>query len=206
MTAGTSRTSLPQINTWFQSGCFWTNQSPLGSLELIVDIPINPRGTHNIYIDDIINLTINIPSTDHVACAKGAALLAMDATTRQNHPEEPMPRESMDARDKLRAEAGPAESKVILGWDFDFRRLIISLPKNKFVAWTTNVSQLLSNETTTVKELESTIGHLGHLTLPQSSSQPPTNGNQPLFHQNQQDLQERPDPNALFPQDCKTRY
>ena len=39
-------------------------------LELIVDIPINPQGTHNIYIDDIISLTIGIPGTDHVACAK----------------------------------------------------------------------------------------------------------------------------------------
>ena len=71
----------------------------------------------------------------------------------------------MDGRDTLRAEAGPAESKVILGWDFDFRRLIISLPENKFVAWTTNVSQLLLNETTTAKELEPTIVRLGHLTL-----------------------------------------
>jgi hypothetical protein len=84
-------------------------------------IPINPQGMHDIYIDDIINLTINIPGTNHVACAKGATLLAMDATARPNHPKEPTPHESMNARDKLKAEAGPAESKVILGWDFNFR-------------------------------------------------------------------------------------
>ena len=98
------------------------NSIPFGQgLELIVDIPINPRGTHDIYIDDIINLTINIPGTDHVARTKGAALLAMDATAHPNHPKEPTPRKSMDARDKLKAEAGPMESKVIRGWDFDFR-------------------------------------------------------------------------------------
>jgi hypothetical protein len=91
------------------------NSIPFGQgLELIVDIPIDPRGTHDIFIDDIINLTINIPGTDHVARAKGTALLAMDATARPNHPEEPTPHESMDVRDKLRAEAGPAESKVVL--------------------------------------------------------------------------------------------
>ncbi len=68
--------------------------------------------------------------------------------------------------DKLKAEAGLVESKVILGWNFDFRRLIISLPENKIVTWTTNVRHLLLNEaTTTAKELESTISHLGHLTL-----------------------------------------
>ena len=98
------------------------NSIPFGKgLDLIVDIPINPRGTQDIYIDDIINLTIDIPDTDHVARAKGAVLFAMDATLRRNHPEEPTPRESMDARDKLRAEVRPTESKVILGWDFDFR-------------------------------------------------------------------------------------
>ena len=71
----------------------------------------------------------------------------------------------MDATDKLRAKAGPVESKVILGWDFDFSQLMISLLENKFVAWTTNVSQLLSNGTTTAKELEATIGCMGHLAL-----------------------------------------
>jgi hypothetical protein len=71
---------------------------------------------HDIYIDDIINLTIDIPGTNRIACTKGAALLTMDATVHPNHLEEPTPRKSMDARDKLRAEAGPPESKVILGW------------------------------------------------------------------------------------------
>ena len=114
-------------------------------LELIVEILINPQGIHDIYNDDIVNLTINIPGTDHIARAKGAALLAMDATACPNHPEKPTPCESMDARDKLKAESGPVELKVILGWNFDFRRLIISLPENKFVASTKNVRQLLSN-------------------------------------------------------------
>jgi hypothetical protein len=133
--------------------------------ELIGNIPIDPQGTHDIYIDVVINLTIDIPGTDHVARAQAAALLAMDATACQKHAEEPTPCKSMDARDKLRAETGPAELKIILGWDVDFRQLIISLQENKIVAWTTNINQLFSNETTTAKELESTIGHLGHLAL-----------------------------------------
>ena len=94
----------------------------------------------------------------------GAALIAMDATVHLNHPKEPTPQESIDMRDKLKAEAGPAELKVIFGWEFDFRQLIISFLENKF-AWTTNVSQLLLNGTTTAKELKSTIGSFGHLTL-----------------------------------------
>ena len=54
---------------------------------------------------------------------------------------------------------------MILGWEFDFQRLEVALPKNKFIAWTTDVSQLLDNRTTTAKALESTIGRLGHLAL-----------------------------------------
>ena len=111
--------------------------------KLIVDIPINPQGMHDIYIDDIISLTVGISGTNHVTCTQAAALLTIDATARPNHPEEHTPRKSMDTRDKLRAEAGPAELKVILGWDFDFRQLIISLTENKFVAWMTNVGKLL---------------------------------------------------------------
>jgi hypothetical protein len=42
----------------------------------------------------------------------------------------------MDSRDKLLAEAGLSETKVILGWFLDFRKSQISLPKNKFIDWT----------------------------------------------------------------------
>ncbi len=46
----------------------------------------------------------------------------------------------MDARDKLKAEVGLSETKMILGWFFDFQRLMISLPKNKFIAWTSAIN------------------------------------------------------------------
>jgi hypothetical protein len=63
----------------------------------------------------------------------------------------------MDVRDKLLAEAGLSETKVILGWFFDFRKLQISLPENKFIAWVTNVSKLIAEGMTTAKELKLTI-------------------------------------------------
>jgi hypothetical protein len=69
----------------------------------------------------------------------------------------------MGARDKLLVEAGMSETKVILGWFFNFSKLQISLPKNKFIPWTTNINKLIAKRTTTAKELESTIGQLGHL-------------------------------------------
>ena len=132
---------------------------------MIVDIHINPCGSHDLYIDDIVGLTIDISGTNHVACGQATALLTIETTARSNHPNEPIPQESMDARDKLFAEAGLTKLKMILGWEFDFRCLRISLPENKFITWTTDVNHLLAAGTTTAKDLESTIGQLGHLAL-----------------------------------------
>jgi hypothetical protein len=50
--------------------------------DLVVDIPINPRGTQDIYIDDIICLTLDILGTDHVAQGQAAAFLAMPPLVR----------------------------------------------------------------------------------------------------------------------------
>jgi hypothetical protein len=80
-----------------------------------LSIPITPCRTHNIYINNIINLTVNIPGTDHIAQGQAAALLTINATAWQNHPEEPIPCKSMDIRDKLMAEAGFTKTKIILG-------------------------------------------------------------------------------------------
>jgi hypothetical protein len=126
--------------------------------ELIVIIPIDPRGTHDVYINDIIGLTVNIPGSNNIARGQAAALLAINAMAQPNHPNKPIPRESMYTREKLKAEAGLSKKKMILGWSFDFRRLLISLPENKFIAWTTTINKLLVEGLSTAKELESTIG------------------------------------------------
>ena len=69
----------------------------------------------------------------------------------------------MEAQNKLLAEAALEEKKIILGWHVDFCRLIISLPDNKFIAWTVSIKKILSRGTSTAKELETMIGRLGHL-------------------------------------------
>jgi hypothetical protein len=71
----------------------------------------------------------------------------------------------MDARDKLLAEAGLSETKVILGWLFDLRKLQKSLLENKFIAWTMNINKLIADGMTTAKKLKSTIRQLGHPVL-----------------------------------------
>jgi hypothetical protein len=69
----------------------------------------------------------------------------------------------MEARNKLEAEAGLEEQKTILGWLVDTCHLLLSLPNNKFVAWTAILDKVLEGGTTMAKDMESIIGRLGHL-------------------------------------------
>ncbi len=62
----------------------------------------------------------------------------------------------MVAEDKLTAEGGLAETKVILGWHFNFRTLTVSL----YIAWSGEINTMLDRGRTTKKALELTIGLL----------------------------------------------
>jgi hypothetical protein len=131
--------------------------------ELIVDIPVDARGTGDVYIDDLIQATVVIEGTDNAIRCERATLLAIETVARPKDGKEPIPREDMEARNKLEAEAGLEELKTVLGWLLDTRRLRVKLPKNKFIAWSNIIREMIQRGTTTAKELESIIGRLVHL-------------------------------------------
>jgi len=131
--------------------------------ELVVDIPINPRGIYDLYLDDIIGLSLDMPETNNLERSAAAHLLAIATTARPSHENEPIPREAMEAEAKLAAEASPEEIKLILGWLMDFRELLVSLPDNKYIAWSADIKSMLTNGSAKAKQLETLIGRLGHL-------------------------------------------
>jgi hypothetical protein len=88
--------------------------------ELIVDVPIDPRGYADVYIDDTTDLTVNLPGTLNADRLKAAIPLAIEVAARPDDVNEPIPREPMVAQDKLKAEGGLAKLKVVLGWLFNF--------------------------------------------------------------------------------------
>jgi hypothetical protein len=69
----------------------------------------------------------------------------------------------MVAQDKLKAEVGLAETKVILGWHFNFCMLTIILPEQKHIAWSGEIRAMINSGKTMKKALESTIRRLGHV-------------------------------------------
>ena len=54
---------------------------------------------------------------------------------------------------------------MILGWFFDFRRLLVSLPDNKFKAWSDAIREMIQTKITTSSILECNIGRLVHLSM-----------------------------------------
>eukprot|EP00957_Ditylum_brightwellii_P001092 87138-Ditylum_brightwellii.AAC.1 len=112
----------------------------------------------NIYISNTIGLTVDLEDNDKRL--EKAILLVIHAAARSKQNNEPIPREEMAALSKLIAEAGLEEIKMILGWLFDFRHLVISLPDNKFTAWTDSIREILERMESTTKELEQNIGRL----------------------------------------------
>jgi hypothetical protein len=60
------------------------------------------------------------------------------------------------------AEGTPAESQVVLGWVLNTHTLLIQLPGDKFIAWTTDIATILKTGTVTFGSLESTVGRLNH--------------------------------------------
>ncbi len=142
----------------------FNGENPFGvGKALIVDLPVDPHGTIDCYIDDTVGLTVDIPDSDNTSRMECASLLSIYAVSRPVHQQEPIPSDDMAAWQKLFAEGSLEEHKIILGWLFDFRRLTIKLPENKFVAWSDIISSILAAGISSPKELEQLIGQLGHL-------------------------------------------
>jgi hypothetical protein len=109
-------------------------------------------------IDDNIGLAVDVPGSGNAKRIERAALLAIYTAARALSPNEPIPRETMEARNKLAAEAAAEEIKRVLGWICNFRTLTISLPDDKATAWTRDIETMLETGKVAADTLESSIG------------------------------------------------
>ncbi len=114
--------------------------------ELIVDIPVNSRSYADVYIDNTTRLTIDLPGTRNADRVKAAMPLAIKVAARPNDVNKPIPWEPMVVQEKLKAEGGLAETKIILGWHFKFCTLTVTLPKQKHIAWSRKIQTKNSNQ------------------------------------------------------------
>jgi hypothetical protein len=97
--------------------------------KLIISIPVDPQGTGNAYINNLIQATVIIESTDNTIQCECPTLLAINTCACPKHPNKPIPCKDMEARNKLKAEAG-LEDCTVLGWLLETQRLLVQLPEN----------------------------------------------------------------------------
>jgi hypothetical protein len=66
---------------------------------------------------------------------------------------------------KLLTEGRLEETKMILGWMWDFWWLTNSLPINKYTAWLASTSRIINNKKTTLGNLDTTMRRLTHISM-----------------------------------------
>ena len=72
------------------------------------------------------------------------------------------PRRPILSIPKLIAEGRPEEIQIVLGWRLNTRLLEISLPDDKYLAWSAEVQNLRADGNCRAKELETLVGRLNH--------------------------------------------
>jgi len=98
-----------------------------------------------VYIDDTTGLTVDLTGMNNADRLEVSIPLAIETAARPRDINKPIPCEKMVAEDKLAAEGGLTETKVILGWFFNFRTLTVSLQEHKHTAWSSDIKQMIES-------------------------------------------------------------
>ena len=130
--------------------------------DLLVEVPAPEHGKVDGYIDDLPCFGPDLGPTHRKRLA-AATFLAIHITNRELSKSEPFPRESVLALNKLSAEGGLCESLIVLGWRYDTRRLLVSLPDHKFTAWGAVISDAIATNRILPGDLETLVNRLNHL-------------------------------------------
>jgi hypothetical protein len=129
---------------------------------MAVGVPTSVTARTDCFIDDLIRVFLDTPLARKRE--PHAVPLAIFLTSRPHAgtTNEPVPRRSLMQAAKLLAEGTPAEIQTVLGWVLDTHQLLIQLPIDKFIAWTSDIAGILESSRCTFGDLESTTGRLNH--------------------------------------------
>jgi hypothetical protein len=126
---------------------------------LSVPLPIDDAPKSEVYIDDLFNCYLRRD------LQRGSEILpfVLELLGRPPNPADPIERDDVLSISKFLAEATPSEVKTILGWIVDTRRLLLSLPSNKVVAWSNSIQAMLDDPSrVSYEQLDTLIGRLNH--------------------------------------------
>ena len=109
--------------------------------------PASDSGRVDGFIDDLISVFLDTPT--NLVRHTQSVPLAMHLTSRPHAGEDsdPIPRRPILSQSKLEAEGSPSEIQIVLGWRVDTRRMTVSLPDDKFKAWSSDLRELRNRDT-----------------------------------------------------------
>ena len=131
------------------------------ALPLMVNIPIESTAKADVYIDNIITVSLDSPSTNEKAAA--AVPLSIHVIGRPVMQHETIPRDDLLSFPKLSAEGQLEEIKNVLGWIINTRTLTIHLPSHKYKVWKASIISIIKQRVAKHKQLDTLIGRLTHL-------------------------------------------
>lgn len=114
----------------------------------------------DVFVDDLINITLDQMNLE--GKAREAAAIALELLFRPNSTNEEVKRNKILKFEKLLAEGGQEEVKVILGWLINSRIWNIKIPHEKAIRWMSDIDELISKgslkQAVTRTEIESVLG------------------------------------------------
>jgi hypothetical protein len=133
-------------------------------LQTAVEVPVLSTSKTNGFIDDLIQVFLDTPENRE----RGAHCvpLAVHATSRPHASnDEPIPRRSLLGKAKRLAKGTPAEPQIVQGLEMATQSLLVSLPDNKFEAWTAELQAMITSKRTTYGAIDLMVGQLNHATF-----------------------------------------
>ena len=131
--------------------------------DMSVDLPSELKGKADVYIDDVISCTVDVGN--NLERLKAAACTVIHAFAHNTEGPTYLERQDFISLEKNKAEGAPEEKKTCLGWDIDTRKLLISLPKHKFLAWDKEIQDVIQSKTVSNDRLLSLLGRLENVAV-----------------------------------------
>ena len=110
----------------------------------------------DVFVNEIMSITVNIG--DNLTRLVTAPYTVIHAMVHAADGDTHLLHQDLISAEKNKAEGAPEELKICLGWTFNTRSLLISLPKHKIDAWDEQIRQIIKAKSVKYKLLESVIG------------------------------------------------
>ena len=107
-------------------------------------------------MDDLINITLDQMNLE--GKAREAPAIALELIFRPNSADEEVKRNEILKLEKLLAEGGQEEIKIILGWLINSREWNIKIPSKKATRWMTDIDELMKKRHQKTKGLKNRAG------------------------------------------------